>query len=239
VERLGAAATLDVKDFASYLDALRRRHDFFHRMGCRLSDHGLETAYAEDYEKTRSNGYSSGPGRPPADARDVLKFKSAMLVEFGVMDAEKDWTQQFHFGALRNVNSRMFRQLGPDKGYDTIGDAEVARPLARLLDRLDSQGPSREDHSLQPQSAGQRRDGRHAGNFQDGSVPARMAVRQRVWFLDHWTAWRGRSRISPQMGLLSRFVACSPTAVPSSRIRGTSISGGSSATSWAGTWRGA
>jgi len=135
VDKLSSVAGRKINDFDSFMDALRVRHAFFHKAGCRLSDHGLETIYAEDYtgreiaaifKKVRSGSR--------LNESEILKFKSAMLYEFGVMDCEKDWTQQFHLGVIRNSNSRMFEKLGPDAGFDTIGDFKMAGPMARLLD---------------------------------------------------------------------------------------------------------
>jgi glucuronate isomerase len=131
---------VEIKDFESLVVAIRKRHDFFHSRGCRVSDHGIETAYAEDYTGSEINTIfkkvRKGKRLPTSE---VLKFKSAMMVEFGVMNHEKGWVQQLHVGALRNNNSRMMRELGPDTGFDSIGDFEIARPLAKFLDRLDTQ----------------------------------------------------------------------------------------------------
>jgi len=175
VDRLAEASNTDIRDSCSYLDALRKRHDFFDSMGCRLSDHGLETAYAADYTDAEVRViFDKVRGGDRLDGTEIRKFKSAMLHEFAVMDCEKDWTQQFHFGALRDTNTRMLRTLGPDTGYDTLGDLEIARPLATMLDRLDRKGklPKTILYNLNP------RDNEvlaaMIGNFQDGSVPGKM-----------------------------------------------------------------
>jgi len=207
VDKLAAAANTDINDFAAYLAALRNRHDFFASMGCRLSDHGLEQLYAEPYgegeirqifEKVRGGQTLSPP--------DVLKFKSAMLVEFALMDHEKGWTQQYHLGAIRNNNTRMLRQLGPDTGWDSVGDFEMARPMTKFFDRLDSENRLAKTvlYNLNP------RDNElfatMTGNYNDGSVPGKMQFGAGWWFLDQKDGMERQLNALSNMGLLSRFV---------------------------------
>jgi len=204
---LAAAAGQDVKTYDDFLAALRRRHDFFHEQGCRLSDHGLERAYADDYTDAEIRAVFKKARAGAAVGRDEHhKFKSALCYEFGVMDHEKGWTQQFHLGAMRNNNTRLFEALGPDTGFDSIGDFEQGRPLSRFLDRLD-----REDrltrtvlYNLNP------RDNElfatMIGNFQDGSVPGKMQFGSGWWFLDQWDGMTKQIEALSNMGLLSRFV---------------------------------
>jgi len=207
VDKLAAATNTDINQFAAYLTALRQRHDFFASMGCRLSDHGLEQLYAEPYgdgeirqifEKVRGGQTLSPP--------DVLKFKSAMLVEFALMDHEKGWTQQYHLGAIRNNNTRMLRQLGPDTGWDSVGDFEMARPMTRFFDRLDSENRLAKTvlYNLNP------RDNElfatMIGNYNDGSVPGKMQFGSGWWFLDQKDGMERQLNALSNMGLLSRFV---------------------------------
>ncbi len=107
-----------------------KRHDFFHAMGCRLSVHGLEEFYARDYTDAAIDTifHRVMDGLQP-DEKEICQFKTAMLVELGIMDWEKGWAQQYHYGALRNNNSRMFSTIGPDTGYDSIGDLTTAKNL--------------------------------------------------------------------------------------------------------------
>jgi len=207
VDALADAADFDIRDFSTYMEAIRKRHAFFHDMGCRLSDHGIETVYAEEYTQTEiETGFDKVRTGKQLDEREVAKFKSAMLVEFGLMDHEKGWTQQFHIGALRNTRSRMFEQLGPDTGFDSIADSELARPLMRLLDRLDSTDQLTKTivYNLNP------RDNElvatMCGNFQDGSVPGKMQFGTAWWYLDQKDGMERQIEVLSQMGLLSRFV---------------------------------
>lgn len=207
VDRLAEAADVAIGDFAAYVEALRKRHAFFHNVGCRLSDHGVETLYAEDYTDAEiAVMFDKVRGGSELDRDDILKFKSAMLVLFGEMDAEKDWTQQFHYGALRNNNTKMFEKLGPDIGFDSILDVEVARPLSRLLDRLHRRDKLARTilYNLNP------RDNEllvtMCGNFQDGSIPGKIQHGSGWWFLDQMDGMRRQMESLSQLGLLSRFV---------------------------------
>ncbi|MGQ9576101.1 MAG: glucuronate isomerase [Thermoguttaceae bacterium] len=207
VERLARAADLEVRDFQSYLEAIRRRHDFFHSVGCRVSDHGLEAMYAEDYTEAEIAGIfrKLRQGRPAA-ADEVAKFKSAMLYELAVMDHEKGWTQQYHLGALRNPNTRMLAALGPDTGFDAIGEAAIARPLARFLDRLDQAGRLAKTILYNLNPAQNDVLAALAGSFQDGTVPGKIQFGSAWWFLDQKDGIERQLQCLSNHGLLSRFV---------------------------------
>ena len=207
LNQLGEAADTDIADYAHLIEALQQRHDYFAEMGGRLSDHGLETVYAADYTDSdiRSlfgkirGGASLAPG-------EILKLKSAILYDLAVMDHAKGWTQQFHLGALRNNSSRMLRSLGPDTGFDSIGDFELARPLSRFFDRLDSTDQLTKTiiYNLNP------RDNyliaAMIGNFNDGSVPGKIQFGSGWWFLDQKEGMEMQLNALSNLGLLSRFV---------------------------------
>ncbi len=207
VKRLGEAADVDIRTFADFLDALQRRHDFFHANGCRLSDHGLEEFYAEPYTDTEitvifKKVYDGGE----LTDEEVRKFKSAMLYLFAVQDYESGWVQQYHYGALRNNNSRMMNFIGPDTGYDSIGDWRTARSMSHFLDQLDY-----EDHltktiiyNLNP--ADNEMVATMIGNFQDGSVAGKIQWGSGWWFLDQKDGMERQMNTLSLLGLLSRFV---------------------------------
>jgi len=207
IDKLGELCNKEIAGFDDYIEALRRRHGYFHEHGCRLSDHGLETAYAEDYTSSEIKSiFSKVRSGKPLNAREVLQFKSAMMVEFGLMDAERGWVQQLHLGAMRNNSTRLFRKLGPDIGCDSIGDLEVAKPLSKFLDRLDSQDklPKTILYNLNPRDNALL--ATMAGNFQDGSVPGKLQHGSAWWFLDQKDGMADQMRTLANMGLLRRFV---------------------------------
>ena len=114
VDALEKASGVAVKNYKTYLDAIRNRHDFFHSVGCRISDHGIETAYAEEYTDSEITAiFDKLRGGRAVSKEEALKFKSAMMIEFALMDHEKGWVQQLHFGTLRNNNTRLFQSARP------------------------------------------------------------------------------------------------------------------------------
>jgi len=205
--RLEEVVDNDISSLSDFLAALRERHEFFGKMGCRISDHGLETIYAEDCtEKQAAIIFRKARSGRRIDSDEVLKFKSFMLHEFAVMDYEAGWVQQFHLGALRNVNSRMYKLLGPDKGYDTIGDWKVASALAKFLDRLESEGKLAKTILYNLNPADNAVLASMTGNFQDGSCAGKMQYGSAWWFLDHEDGIRRQIEDLSNLGLLGRFV---------------------------------
>lgn len=207
IDKLEDAAKTNISSFSELMAALDNRHEFFHANGCRLSDHGVETVISEDYtEREIANIFEKVRGGSDLNPEEIRKFQSAMLYEFGIMDHSRGWTQQFHIGALRNNNTRLFKALGPDTGFDSIGDFEVARPLSKLLDRLDIEDKLSKTilYNLNP------RDNEliatMIGNFQDGSLPGKMQFGSGWWFLDQKDGMEKQMNALSNLGLLSRFV---------------------------------
>ena len=207
ISRLAEVSGVDIKSFNSLIEALRIRHQFFADAGCKLSDHGIEQFYADDYtERDIDVIFRKVVSGRNLSLEEVTKFKSAMLYEMALMDWEKGWTQQFHYGAIRNNNSRLLNTLGPDTGFDSMGDFTVARSLSRFLDSLDIEGKLAKTilYNLNP------RDNEliatMTGNFQDGSVAGKMQFGSGWWFLDQETGIINHLNSLSLMGLLSRFV---------------------------------
>ncbi|MEE9307299.1 MAG: glucuronate isomerase [Spirochaetia bacterium] len=205
--KLEKAADLLIGDYPSFLEALRKRHEYFHQVGCRLSDHGIEQPYAADYtEKQIAAIFKKARAGGSLSAEEILKFKSAVLFELAVMDAEAGWTQQFHFGALRNNSSRMYAALGADTGFDAMGDFEIARSLVRFFDSLDSKDKLAGTvlYTLNP------RDNELAasilGSFQHGSVAGKMQLGSAWWFNDQIDGMTRQIEALSNIGLLSQFV---------------------------------
>jgi glucuronate isomerase len=207
VKLLGEAADFEIRTFADFIHALRLRHEYFHENGCRLSDHGLETMYAEEYSDRELQSIFEKLFKVQSlTDGERLKFKSAVLYETAVMDWERNWVQQFHLGALRNNNTRMLRTLGADTGFDSIGDFEIARPLAQFLNKLDMENRLAKTilYNLNP------RDNEVCatmiGNFQDGSVAGKIQYGSAWWFLDQMDGMTKQIEALSNMGLLSQFI---------------------------------
>jgi glucuronate isomerase len=207
VGKLSTAADVEIRDLNSFLDALKKRHDEFHQTGCRISDHGLDFCYAEDCSETEAaalfaklrEGRAISPG-------DGAKFASFMMLYFGQLDAARGWAKQLHLGAYRNASSRLLASLGPNTGFDSIGDWPQAAPLLQYLDRLDktNQLPKVIVYNVNPTD-------NYAfatliGNFQDGSRAGKLQFGSGWWFLDQKEAIQWQLNALSNCGLLSRFV---------------------------------
>ena len=207
IEKLEKVSGFKIYDFKDFLEALESRHDLFHLRGCRLSDHGLSEFYAEDFsEEEIPEIFNKVMAGRTLDEKEIKKFKTKMLLEFGKWDAEKGWTQQFHYGTIRNANSRMMAKLGPDSGFDSIGEWATAQSCAKFLDKLDSEGCLAKTiiYNLNP-SANEVM-ATMIGNFQDGTVPGKMQLGSGWWFNDQLDGMTRQINALSQLGLLSRFV---------------------------------
>ncbi|MDR0352764.1 MAG: glucuronate isomerase [Opitutaceae bacterium] len=206
-DQLAAASGVEVRDLATLLEAIDKRHAFFHSLGGRLSDHGLEcipdtecteTAAAAIFDAARA-GKAAGPD-------ETARFTMFMMLFLGRLDAKRGWTKQLHLGALRNNNTRLLQRLGADAGVDSIGDFPQARGLARYLDRLDSTGelPKTVLYNLNP--ADNYVFATMIGNVQDDLAPGKIQFGSGWWFLDQKEGMEWQLNALSQLGLLSRFV---------------------------------
>ena len=207
IDQLESASGISISVYQNLLDALKKRQDFFAQNGCRLSDHGLETFYSEDYTDSEIETiFKKIRGKGNLNADEILKFKSAMLYHFSVMDHQKGWSQQFHIGAIRNNNSKMFHKIGPDTGYDAIGDYEISRPMSKFFNRLELEDKLTKTvvYNLNP------RDNELmitlAYSYNDGNYPGKMQFGSGWWFLDQKDGMEKQLNALSNMGLLSRFI---------------------------------
>lgn len=207
VDRLSEVSGVEICSFVTLIDALRVRHRFFESVGCRLSDHGFEEFYAEDYTTSEVEAiFAKVYGGKSLTEQEIRIYKSAMLVEGGIMDSESGWTQQFHFGVIRNNNSRKMASIGVDTGFDSICDLNLAKNMSKFLDRLDQQGKLTKTilYNLNP------RDNEMVatmiGNFQDGETAGKIQFGSGWWFLDQKDGMERQMNALSLLGLLSRFV---------------------------------
>ncbi len=204
---LESASGRSIHSFSDLMDALNSRHSYFHMNDCRLSDHGLDTFYAEEYtdadirfifDKVRQ-------GKDP-NTEQVHKFKSAMLYNFSVMDQESGWVQQFHTGAQRNNNSLKMQDIGPDTGFDSIGDLPAARVMSKFLDQLEMNGKLTKTILYNLNPSDNEVYATMIGNFQDGLSRGKMQWGAAWWFLDQKSGIERHLDVLSSLGLLSRFV---------------------------------
>jgi glucuronate isomerase len=205
--RLSTATGSDLATFPDFLAALKQRHDFFHEQGCRLSDHGLEACFASECdEKQAARIFERARRNEAVSPEEVRQFGTHLMLYFGHLDAKRGWTKQLHLGALRNNNSRMRQAVGPDTGFDSIGDFPQAAALSFYLNRLDSNGdlPKIILYNVNPTDNYVL--ATMIANFQDGSIPGKIQFGSGWWFLDQLEGMTWQLNALSNHGLLRRFV---------------------------------
>jgi glucuronate isomerase len=207
LSKLEKASGISISSFDDFLYALQNRHDFFASMGCNVSDHGLEQIYVEDFTGSEINSiFDKVRSGKEISILEQHKFKSCMLLHFAEWDWEKGWIQQYHLGALRNNNSRMLQLLGPDTGWDSIGDFSQASALSKFLNKLDTEDKLAKTIIYNLNPADNELMATMIGNFNDGSVAGKVQFGSGWWFMDQKDGMEKQINALSNMGLLSRFV---------------------------------
>lgn len=207
LDALASASDTDIRNLNHLLDALNKRHDYFHEHGCRTSDHGLEFCPAESCTDAEASAiFDRVRAGRRVTPEETLRFASFVLLHTARLDAEKGWVKQLHLGALRNVNPSALRSLGPDTGFDSVGDRQQASSLGRFLACLAEENavPKMILYNLNP--ADNYAFATMAGNFQDGSVAGKIQFGSGWWFLDQKEGIEWQLNALSNCGLLSRFV---------------------------------
>ncbi|MCD4760702.1 glucuronate isomerase [bacterium] len=214
LDTLSACTGIEITSFTTYINAIKARHDFFHEAGCRLADHALLIPVCREASANVIDAVDSAIDATFTAVRNGTRLSSdeveilhtAALREVGRMHADKGWVMQLHIGALRNSNTRMKKLLGPDTGYDSVADNQIAAPLARFLDSLDRDGmlPKTILYSLNP--CDNYTLGTMTGNFQDGTTPGKIQFGSAWWFNDQKEGMEQQLSALANLGLLSRFV---------------------------------
>ena len=207
VKKLEAVSDTAISSFADMIAALQKRHDFFASKGCKLSDHGIEEFYDEPYTAQEIDAIlgKALAGTTPT-VEEQRKYKHAFLKEMAVMDYEAGWTQQFHYGAIRNNNTLMFNKLGADTGFDSIGEFTTAKAMSHFLDELNVEGKLTKTILYNLNPCANEVIATMLGNFQDGSCPGKIQWGSGWWFLDQKDGMEKQMNALSVLGLLSRFV---------------------------------
>jgi len=207
IDQLSEVSEIEIKTIDDLLTALQKRHDFFAEAGCKISDHGIEEFYAEDFTATEIDSiFKKVRGGSKLSWSELLKFKSFMLLEFARMDHSKNWVQQFHYGVLRNNNSRMFAKLGPDTGFDSIGDFKVAANLVKFLNKLANEEKLTKTILYNINPGDNEMIATMLGNFNEGPVAGKIQFGSGWWFLDQKQGMIEQMNSLSSLGLISKFV---------------------------------
>lgn len=207
IQTLGLAGGSEIKNYYSLIEALHTRHAFFHEMGCRLSDHGLDRFYYADCTPSEVNSiFRKLLKGHNISSEETEKYRSALMIELCKMNHERGWTQQFHVGALRSNNSRKLRQMGADTGWDSIGISQDALKMSKFLDALDNTDQLSKTILYNLNPADNEMMITMAGNFNDGSYPMKVQYGAAWWFLDQKDGMEKHLKDLSSLGLLRRFI---------------------------------
>lgn len=207
IRKLSEVSDTNICSFSTLIEALRKRHDYFASVGCKLSDHGIGCFYADDYTVSEIDViFDKVMKGKKLSNEEISKFKSAVLHQGAIMDWEKGWTQQFHYGAIRDNNSRLYQKVGADTGFDSIGDFTVAQAMSKFFNNLDINNKLTKTiiYNLNPRDNDMV--ATMIGNFQDGTIAGKMQFGAGWWFLDQKIGMESQMNSLSNMGLISRFV---------------------------------
>lgn len=207
LKRISTQTKVDITDFNSFLENVKRRIDYFHEHGCRLSDHGLDCACAEDFTDEELNRILNKKiSGEEVSKTEILVFKSGLMYHLGKMYSEKNWTMQLHLGPIRNTNTRMLNSLGADAGVDSIGDFQQAKPLAKYLDSLEKINSLPKTILYNVNPAENEVMATMAGNFMGNTQKGKIQHGAAWWFLDQKDGIEKQLNTISNMGLVSCFV---------------------------------
>jgi glucuronate isomerase len=208
LEKLSKLAGVEIHTFSALLEVLEKRINFFHDNGCRLSDHGLEQLYYPEQKDTYTPEelFKLLQAGKALDSKQTRYFKYTVLIELGRMYHRKGWTQQYHLGALRNTNTRMLGKLGPDTGFDSIGDFQQSVALGKFLNELDSTNQLTKTILYNLNPSDNEVMATMIGNFNDGSSKGKIQFGSAWWFLDQKDGMEKQINALSNLGLLSCFI---------------------------------
>ena len=207
LKKLEARTGRNLENFDSLMEALEARMDYFHERGCRLSDHGLEQLYAEDFtQKEVEEIFKKRIAGKEISCLEARKYQSAVLYHLALLYHKKGWTMQFHLGAIRNNNDRLMQKLGADVGADSIGDFVQARALSSFMNRLDTEEKLAQTILYNLNPGDNEVFATMAGNYNDGTVPGKIQWGSAWWFLDQKDGMEKQIDALSNMGMLSRFI---------------------------------
>lgn len=207
IHKLGQASGVEIRNFEDLIEALDKRHHFFHEKGGRLSDHGLDRFYFENFAASDIDKIFKKLLKGVAiSVEETEKYKTAAMLELCKLNHKRGWTQQFHVGAMRNNNARMFRQMGSDTGWDSIGMPQDAQKMSKFLNALDNTEQLSKTILYNLNPADNEMMITMAGNFNDGSSAEKVQYGAAWWFLDQKSGMEKHLKDIAALGSLRRFI---------------------------------
>lgn len=206
LNRLSEVTNMEISTFQSLIDAMQKRHDYFNANGCRLSDHGIEEFYNEEYTDSQIEVIFTKLRKSVGiTTHEIRQYKTCFLDRMAEMDAETDWTQQYHYGAIRDNNTAMYNKVGPDTGFDSIGESNTAKAMSGFLNKLYAKGKLARTIIYPLNPSANEMVAAMIGNFQ-GGCPGKIQMGAAWWFNDQLDGMTRQINTLSVLGLLSRFV---------------------------------
>ena len=207
IRKLEQIAGAEIKSFDALVEIIDKRHKFFHDIGCRLTDHGLDRFHFTGFTLSEVDSiFRKLLAGENISADESEKYKTAILLEICRLNHKRNWTQQFHIGALRNNNARMFMKMGPDTGWDSIGSTQDPKKMSDFLNMLDKDDKLARTILYNLNPADNEMMITMAGNFNDGSSAGKVQYGPAWWFLDQKNGMEKHFKDVASLGLLRRFI---------------------------------
>lgn len=207
VARLEKAAGVRADSFASLKAALKSRIDFFAEMGCLASDHSFSTLRFVPYTDAQADAvFRKALAGEPVTDEEYHGYVTALFRFLAQCYREKGWATEIHLCAMRNNNTRMFRAIGPDTGFDSVGDGVSAIDLSRLLDAIEQDGGCPKTILFPLNPADNYIIGAMLGNFQGTEARGKMQMGSGWWFNDNIDGMRDQMHALANLGMLGLFV---------------------------------
>lgn len=207
LEKLGSTENISIESVDDLKEVIEKRIDYFASLGCRASDYGLDRIYSESYtEGGIKELFRKKLANQFLQDHEVAEFKSYLLDFLCRAYHKKGWVQQFHLGSLRNNSERMYKKLGPDTGFDSMGDENHAQSMSRLFNVLDSSDSLTKTILYNNNPKDNATFATMVGNYNDGKTRGKMQFGSGWWFLDQKRGMEDQINTLSEMGMLSLFV---------------------------------
>lgn len=207
LNKLEDVVDFEIKNIDDFIRAMYLRIDFFNEMGCKLSDHAFDTFdYVIPNKENVNKTLIKKINIEKLTESEIIEYKIYLISELAKKYNDLNWTMQIHLGAQRDNNTKMYKKLGPDTGFDSIGDSSFAKDLSEFLDSLDSEDKLPRTILYNLNSKDNDVLATMMGNFPKENVPARVVFGTAWWFYDQKLGIESQLKSMANLGILRRFV---------------------------------